>query len=264
MGKNNVLAIMSAKGGTGKTSTTANLAVALSTEFNRKILAVDTNISTASLGIHFGIKYPKVTMYDVLKKNFPIKSAMVSYNDNLDIIPASLDFFDIEKENNFYKFPEKIRTLVNHYDVILSSIVKQYDLILLDSAPGFSFEAVAAMEISDGVLFVTNPDYPSLMATAKAVAYANKLDVPMGGLVLNKVTKKNYELNSSDVEDLVFAKVAAEIPSDKKVPESIAKGTPIVLYKPYSRSSIAYKKLAGLLIGEKYYTNIIEKIRSLV
>ncbi len=263
MKKNNVLAIMSAKGGTGKTSTTANLAVALSTEFNRKILAVDTNISTASLGIHFGIDYPKITMYDVLKKDFPVKSAIINYNDNLDIIPASLKSFDLEKEDDFYTFPEKIRKLVNHYDIILSSMVKKYDLILLDSAPGFSFEAIASMQIADGVLFVTNPDYPALVATAKAVAYANRLEVPSGGLVLNKVTKNNYELNAQDIEELVFAKIAAQIPLDNKIPESIAKGVPIVLHKPYSKSSIAYKKLAGLLVGEVYYTNIIEKIRSI-
>jgi MinD-like ATPase involved in chromosome partitioning or flagellar assembly len=77
--KGNVLAIMSAKGGTGKTSTTANIAAALASEFDRKVLAIDTNITTASLALHFGIDYPKVTIYDVLKRDYSIESSIVNY-----------------------------------------------------------------------------------------------------------------------------------------------------------------------------------------
>lgn len=259
--KNNVLAIMSAKGGTGKTTTSANLAAALSSQFDRKVLVIDTNITTASLALHFGIDSPKVTIYDVLKKNFPIESSIFVYNDNLHIIPASLKSFDMEENKEIMSFPDKIRRLVNHYNILLSNIVSNYDLVILDSAPGFSFESAASMQVADGILFVTNPDYPSLIATAKAVSYAQIVNVPMGGLVLNKVTYKNYELNQEDIEKLVGAKVAEEIPSDNNIPESIAKGKPIVLYKPHSPASIAYKILAGNLVGENYNKTLLENIK---
>ena len=50
MPKKNVLAITSPKGGAGKTFVATNLAVALSMLFDKRILAIDTNITTASLG----------------------------------------------------------------------------------------------------------------------------------------------------------------------------------------------------------------------
>ena len=260
--KGNVLAIMSAKGGTGKTATTANLAAALATEFKRKILAVDTNITTASLGLHFGIDSPKITIYDVLKKEFPIQSAIINYSNNLDIIPASLKKLEIKNnEKDVFSIAEQTRKLVYYYDILLSQVVKNYDLVLLDSAGGFSFESLATMEVADGILFVTNPEYPALLATAKAVSYSKILGVPTGGIVLNKVKNKSYEVSSDDIMDLLKMRIAKKIPNDEYVPESISKGVPVVLYKKNSAASTAYKQLAGALIGEEYIPTISEKLR---
>jgi len=262
--KGNVLAIMSAKGGTGKTSTTANLALALSNEFNKKILAIDTNISTASLAIHFGLDFENKTIYDVLSFNYPIEATITKYNENLHIIPASLKVFNLkENEKNLFLISDKIKKLADHYDILLSQLVKKYDLVILDSAPGFSYESLATMKIADGVLFVTNPDYPSLIATTKAVAYAKKMEVPMGGLVLTKITNKNYELSVNQIEKLVGAQIIAEIPEDKNLPESIAKGIPLVNYKTHSQASISYKELAGRLVGEKYDKTLLESLKTL-
>ena len=260
--KGNVLAIMSAKGGTGKTSTTANIAAALASEFDRKILAIDTNITTASLGLHFGIDYPKVTIYDVLKRDYSIESSIVNYMEKLDVIPASLKGIHIKNSESLVSFSEKIRKLVTHYDILLSTVVKKYDLVLLDAAPGFSYEAIAAMNIADGVLFITTPEYPSLLATAKAVAYSRNAKVPMGGIVLNKMTYRNYELDPKDIRNLLGAEIAREIPFDYAVPESIAKGQPVVLYKKHNPASIAYKKLAGSLVGEKYYSGVFDRLKT--
>lgn len=136
-----VLPVVSPKGGSGKTTTTANLAVALSS-FNKYILAVDTNITTASLGIHFDIVHPPVTFKYVLDKNFSILKAMYFHNKYLQIIPSALS---IELKDEPLAISEKIRKLTDHYDILLSDVVRRYDLILIDSAPGFSTEALAAM-----------------------------------------------------------------------------------------------------------------------
>jgi septum site-determining protein MinD len=254
-----VLAVISPKGGSGKTTTTANIAVAMS-EFHKKyILALDTNITTASLGIHLGIMKPPVTLIDVIKKDFSILEAMYFYNKYLQIIPSNLA---IEIKGESIVFPEKIKKLTHCYRILLSDLVKRYDKIIIDSAPGFGLEAVAAMQAADALLLVTNPELPAVMVSAKVVEYAKILKKPIVGIVLNKVKKKFYELNKEDVEESLGVPVIAEIPNDEKVPESIAKRIPVVLYAKRSSASLAYRKLAADMLGEECKIDTLSRIKT--
>lgn len=254
-----ILTVISPKGGSGKTTTTANLAVAMS-EFHKKyILAMDTNITAANLGVHLDIMKPSVTFSDVIKKNFSILEAMYPYNKYLQVIPSALF---IEVKNESIVLQEKIRQLTNRYNTLLSNLVRRYDLIVIDSAPGFGIEAVAAMQTADALLLVTNPELPAVMMAVEAVEYAKILKKPIVGVVLNKVRRKPYELSKEDVEESLSVPVIAEIPDDPKVPESIAKRIPVVTYAKRSIASIAYRKLAADLLGEECKLDVLSKIKT--
>lgn len=257
--KSNVIAVMSPKGGVGKTVTTANLAAALAVEFNKKILAIDTNISTASLGLHLDIFYPKTTLHDVIgKKKIPMGKIIHEYHENLHVIPASIKIK--KNERSLQAARKNIQKIISYYDKLLSDLSKKYDLILLDCAPGFDVEAIAAMQVAGGLLLVTNPDYPSLVTAAKAIQYAKLTKIPVGGIVLTKIMNKKYELTSGEIEDALKVKVIERIPFDKKIPKSIANRIPNVLFSPNSKSSKAYKRLAASLIGEKYEPNFFKRL----
>ncbi len=247
--KSNVIAVMSPKGGVGKTVTTANLAAALATEFDKKILAIDTNVSTASLGLHLDIFYPKNTIHDLLRKKFAIGRAIHIYDDNLHVIPASIQIK--KRDRNINNVRTNVHKIVKYYDHLLKNLSKYYDLIFLDASPGFDIESIAAMHVAGGLLIVTNPDYPSIVTAAKAVEYAKIMKIPVGGIVLNKVRNKKYEIKREDIEDALGIKVLVEIPFDKKIPESIAKRKPLVLLKPRAKASKAFKKLAESMVGKK-------------
>lgn len=257
--KGNVLGITSPKGGVGKTVTTANLAVALSHYFNKKILAIDTNVTTASLGFHFNMLYPKVTIYDVLKNNFSIDEATYKYNDNLDIIPASI-IID-KRDKSLTRMQNNVKKITDHYDILLSQLTKKYDLILLDSAGGFGVESLATMKASDGLILVTNPEYPAILATAKLVEYAKLMKVPMGGILLAKVTGKNYELTKEEIEDSLKVNVIGKVPFDSNVLKAIALKQPVMTFRPYSKSSVAYRSIAASIIGREYAPSFTEKLR---
>ncbi len=257
--RSNVIAVMSPKGGVGKTVTTANLAAALAIEFNKKVLAVDTNISTASLGLHLDIFYPKATLHDVIgKKKIPMEKIIHEYHENLHVIPASIRVK--KNERSLKAARNNIQKIVNYYDKLLGDLSKKYDLILLDCAPGFDIEALAAMQVAGGLLLVTNPDYPSLVTAAKAIHYAKMIKMPVGGIVLNKIMGKKYELTTKEIEGALKVKVIERIPFDKKIPKSIANRIPNVLFSPNSKSSKAYKRLAASLIGETYEPNFLKRL----
>jgi len=253
----NVIAVMSPKGGVGKTVTTANLAAALATEFNKKVLAIDTNVSTASLGLHLDLYTPKKTMHDILGKKFNIKEAIHPYHENLHLIPASIKIK--KRDKNPKNVQKNIMKLVGYYDKILKELHKEYDVVLLDCAPGFDIESLASMHVAGGLLLITNPEMPSLVTAVKAVEYAKNFKIPVGGIVLNKVRKKKYEIPDKDIEDLLKIKVVEKIPFNHKISESIAKKIPLVLFKPRSKTSKAYKRLAGTIIGEVYKPSFWKK-----
>jgi len=247
--RGNVIAIISPKGGVGKTVTTANLAAALAFVYDKRVLAVDTNISTASLGMHFNVFYPEYTIHDALEKT-PVERVIDLYHQNLHLIPASIKIR--KKDSTMKKFRENLYQTVGNYEKIFGGISEKYDMVLLDCAPGFDMETMAAMNIASGMIIVTNPDYPSIATAAKAVEYARKIRMPVGGIVLNKVRGKRYELKKEEIESALNVKVLEEIPFDKKIPESIANGKPVVLFRENSKSARAYKRLAAVLAGETY------------
>lgn len=254
--KKNVIAIMSPKGGVGKTVTTANLAAALALFYDKKILAIDTNVSTASLGLHFDIFYPKHTLNDVSNKVL-LKKTIHIYHKNLHVIPASIKAG--KKNKNIKNIREELFKLSQKYEKFLEQLSSEYDLVLLDCAPGFDLETLAAMHVAGGMIIVTNPDYPSIVTAIRVAEYAKKIKMPVGGLVLNKIRNKKYELTKPEIEKALGMKIIQEIPFDKKIPKSIALKKPIVLSNKNSKSGKAFRKLAASIIGQESKKRLIKK-----
>ncbi|MEM4337073.1 MAG: AAA family ATPase [Candidatus Woesearchaeota archaeon] len=241
MGK--IIGVISIKGGVGKTTVVANLATALSSEFGRKILAVDANFTAPNLGIHLGIVNKEVTLHDVLKGKVDISNAIYSVDSCFDLIPASLvgglsvDVFRLRRK--------------------LQSLKEKYDLILVDSSPNLNDEIIATMVASDELLVVSSPDYPTLSCTMHAVKVAKDKKVPITGLIVNRVRNKKYELTIEEIEDATGVPVIGWLPEDEKVAESLANTIPAVAFAPKRDVSVEYKKLSACIIGEQYKDNRI-------
>ena len=234
MGK--IFGVLSIKGGVGKTTITIALGDAIS-NFGKKVLLIDANLSMPNLGIHLKILNPEKTLHDVLNRTANIKEAIHKL-ENFDVLPSSI--FTTTKINPF-DLKTKIRGLK-----------RKYDFIIIDSSPALNEETLAAMLASDELFIVTTPDYPTLSATLKAAKLANQRQTPISGIILNKVHNKNFELSIDDIEKTAEIPVMAVIPYDVNVLKSLSKFTPSTTHKPNSKASNEYKKLAGVLVGKKY------------
>lgn len=235
--KSKILGIISIKGGTGKTSLVSNLGIALAEEFNKKTLIVDANFSSPNLGLHFGLINPEVTIHDVLLEKVKPSSAIYEVTKNLHLMPASLT----GRKINPLKLKERI-----------GKLRRSYDMILIDSSPNLNEEIMATMIASDELLVVTNPDYPTLSTTIRAVKVAKQKKTPIVGLIINKSRNKKFELSLEEIEEAAGVPVISIIRDHVKVQEGLSHYTPIVIYDPKSSPSIEIKKLAASLINEKY------------
>lgn len=234
MGK--IIGVLSLKGGVGKTSTVVALGGALAS-LGKKVLLIDANLSAPNLGIHLNLIDPEHTIQEVLQGKKHAKDAIHELGE-IDVIPASV--FNRTKINPL-KLKDKIKLLK-----------RKYDVILIDSSPALNEETLAVMLASDNLLLVTTPDLPTLSTTIKAGKIAKNRGDPIIGLVINKVHNKNFELTSKEIEQTAEIPVMAVIPHDINILKSLSEFKPSTVYKPNSKASHEYKKLASTIIGEKY------------
>ena len=235
MGK--IIGVISLKGGVGKTSVVSSLGDAFS-YFGKKALLVDGNLSSPNLGLHFNIVNPEKSLHDILERKARPSDAIHEL-ENFDVIPGSL--FRKLKEASPLKLKDRIWYLK-----------KSYDVVVLDSSPALDDETLGVMLASDEILVVTTPDHPTLSNTIRAVRFARQRGTPITGLVLNKVHGKDFELSIDDIESSVEVPVLALIPYDINFLRALSDFKAYPSYKPRSKASDEFRRLAALLIGEKY------------
>jgi septum site-determining protein MinD len=237
--KGTVIGVISIKGGVGKTTTVSNLGAIFSKDFGQKVLIVDANISAPNLGLHLGIVDPGDTLNDVLGNKVAVNDAIYEYTEGLHIIPSSI---------RTRKLNLSAYTLRNK----LKPLKSKYDLILLDSSPNLNSEILCTMGAADELLVVSSPDYPTLSTTIRAVKLAKEENVPIKGLILNRVYGKKFELSLDEIEAAAEVPVLAVLPNDLSLAEAVANTMPGSHFNPRGRAVIEYKKLAAALIGQSY------------
>ncbi|MFH0961935.1 MAG: AAA family ATPase [archaeon] len=250
--KAKIISIVSGKGGVGKTTLTSNLGVLLSSEFHKKVLLVDGNISTANLGIHLGFIKCPVAVQDVIDKTIKTYQAIYVHRSGLHIIPASLS---MEHEQHDYA----AKTLASRISRIISDVRHEYDLILIDGAAGIGGEAKAAIAASDISIVITVPEIPTVTAAIKVVETSKELEIPVFGIVLNRVRGGKIEVPKDEVERLCGARIVTTIPEDEAVRESTSHREPVSMLKPNAASVNEIRKLAKLLIAEEPPSELLVK-----
>ena len=145
-------------------------------------------------------------------------------------------------------------------------LVQWYDFVLLDAAAGFGKEALSAMIASDEVLFVTTPDIPSVTDIVRGKDLIEKLKLKSLGVVVNRVRNKKFELKEDEITHLTGLPILETIPEDEKVLESLGVKTPIVNYRPSSKVSLSYHRIASSLTGQTFQPpkrSILERFKSI-
>ncbi|MEM7814552.1 MAG: cell division ATPase MinD [Candidatus Aenigmatarchaeota archaeon] len=233
------IAIISGKGGVGKTTLTSNLASALCLQ-GEDVVAVDANLTTPNLGLHLGMHFAPITLHDVLKGESKLRDAIYPHPFGFKVVPASMSVDDLTGID-----PSRL------YEVVLN-LTGKTNFILLDSAAGLGREATSALQATEEVLIITNPNLPSVADALKTIRLAERLDKKIIGVVANRVRKKEYELTKAEIEEMTGYPVLVQIPEDNNVTKAIFAKMPVVNYSPHSPAAIEFKRLACLLTGRPF------------
>lgn len=240
-----VVVIASAKGGVGKTTTAINLGTALNLA-GRDVTVIDGNLSTPNVSLYLGAPKVPITIHDVLKGKGHIHDAVYMHSHGLKIVPGDIAHDAMDGVEH-----EKLS------DIVLG-LIGTTEIVIIDSAAGISREALAALRAGDELIIVTTPDLASVTDALKTVREARKMRKKILGVVLTRVNEDNLDMASSDIETILEVPIIGTIPEDDTVRLAGKNKHPVTFSHPNAPSSIGYKKLASLLLGEKY----VEKIET--
>lgn len=231
-----IIAIVSGKGGVGKTTTAINLGAALN-KLGKDVVVVDVNLNTPNIGIHLGAPIVPITLNNVLKGKANIADAIYEHVSGTKIIPSSLSVKEITNFNT-KKIPAIIRQLK-----------EMADFVILDSAAGFSEEAIATMDAGEEIIVVTNPEMPSVTDALKAIKVAKERGKEIKGVIVTRHRNENYEMSLASIKSMLEAPIIGLIPEDPAVKKALNKRDAVVHVYPNSKVAKKYIEIAKKIIG---------------
>lgn len=215
-----VIAIVSGKGGVGKTMMASNLGVVLS-QMGRKTVIVDLNFQARSadlaLGLESGVIYD---IGDVLEGTCRLRQALVKHKEfeGLAVIEPP-----IAKEKGQIG-PIEIK-------VLCEKLCELFDVILLDMDAGANEAFEGIISLAQRILVVTNQDPSSVRATERLLKKMDKREVKNKKLLVNqvklKLTERGYLTSIEEIVELLGLELCGVLPYDEHIHVAFNNGTPI-------------------------------------
>jgi len=231
------IALVSGKGGVGKTTTTLNLGLSL-TKKGKKTLLLDANLVTPNLAIHLGMMNPDGTLNKFLRNESEINEITYLHESGVSLIPSSPSYVEYQKTN-----VQKLHNVFTHLE-------ESVEFVLIDAPSGLGYEVSQVLKNSDEAIIVVNPNLSSVMDALKTIKLAKEHDNVVAGIILNMSNGGSNELKPKEVEEILGHPIIANVKHDRKFRKSLHKQMPLSYLYPRSRSAKEINKLADFLCLE--------------
>jgi len=245
------IAVISGKGGVGKSVITANVAAALS-QSGRKILVIDADLGLANLDIILGIE-AKFTIFDALHYGKPAEEIICSTMNGFDLIPAGSSI----PEGTIFS-----EGMAKSMEQLLASLEGRYDAILFDVGAGIGDVVLFFASLADELLLVATPEPTSVMDAYATIKVLNQLhDKSEFMLVINQALPDHaQQVGASIAEHLrsvasrylqtanpVRIELVSTIPTDPTIPRTVRDRKLLIEAHPEAPSAHLLNSLAGYL-----------------
>ena len=249
-----IIAVVNQKGGVGKTTTTLNLATALST-VGKKILVVDFDPQgNASTGLGVMDKKKIIGSYETLIGEVdPERAYQETSIPNLYLMPASLHLSGAELELVDIKGREKL--LVKVFEKIRS-----FDFIFIDCPPSLGLLTLNALVAADQVLIPLQCEFYALEGLSQVLYTISQVRknfnprLQLQGIVLTMFDNRSSLSTqvANDVRHHLKDKVyETQIPRNIRVAEAPSFGKPAIIYDFKCQGSQAYLQLAKEILAQE-------------
>lgn len=204
-----VFTVVSGKGGVGKSTFCANIAISLA-EQNKKVLLIDGDAGLRSLDLLLSVDSMVVYDWlDIIENRCDHNKARLFFNDNLQLLPAPITYPDSLTKDIFMD--------------MIGNFREEYDYIIIDSPAGTGELPLLYADCSDMCIVVATPDEVSARSACTVGNTLIKQGVKEDNLRLiinrfdEKAVKRGKLLNIDDMIDRTYIRLLGVVPEDRNL-----------------------------------------------
>ncbi|MCM3153284.1 MinD/ParA family protein [Priestia megaterium] len=241
------LAVLSGKGGVGKSNLSLNLSLAL-TKQKQRVLLFDMDIGMGNIDILIG-QTASYTMVDLLEKKLSIQQIIKKGPQNLAYVAGGTGISSV-----FEWSPSDLVHLIQE----LNSLTNQYDYMIFDMGAGMSESVLKFLKAVDEMIVVTTPEPTSITDAYAAIKLAASYSVSAPvRLIINKTLSdkegnETYERFNRAVHQFLNISISllGIVPNDQAVQKAVNRQMPFLLQNPASKASISLIEMVSILIPQ--------------
>jgi septum site-determining protein MinD len=236
------IVITSGKGGVGKTTTSANLAVAFALS-GKSVAVVDADIGLRNLDVVLGLENRIVyDLVNVIEGECRLKQALIrdKRTKGLFLLPAAQT-----RDKNAVS-PDDMRRLVD-------DLKKEVDVVLIDCPAGIEQGFRNSIAGADRALIVTTPEVSAIRDADRIIGLVEAHDLPEPELVINRyrpgMVSRGDMMSREDILEILAIPLIGVVPDHEDIITSTNRGMPVA-YDDTSVVGQAYRRIVRRLDGE--------------
>jgi chromosome partitioning protein len=246
------IAIQNLKGGTGKTTTTVNLAHGLALR-EKRVLIVDCDVQ-GNVAVALGAKKPQATMYHLLMEDRLLSECIQPVRERIDMIASdnTLAVAEVQLAGQ----PRREETLS-----LRLRKLSGYDFVLIDCGPNLSLLHQNALLFVDELLIPVSMDYLALLGAQQiidSIAFLRRYFERSPRLLGILPTFYDGRTNiASEIDEAIretyngLCPVFPPIRIDTKLQQAMARHQTIFEHSPNSRAATDFAHITQLILDEK-------------
>ncbi|MDR4886480.1 MinD/ParA family protein [Fredinandcohnia sp. QZ13] len=223
------IAVISGKGGVGKSNLSLNFSIALS-RFGKKVLLFDMDIGMGNIDILMGITAHH-SIVDLFEKNLTMKELLIKGPEGIDYIAGGNglpNMFKLDEDKSEYLIEQ------------LQFILNDYDYVIFDMGAGMTEENVKFLLAMDEIFVITTSEPTAITDAYSAMKYICLFDqfIPLY-LIVNRAENESEGMQTlKRLKQVVLQFLVKEVNllgvllDDKAVQKAVSRQEPFLLYAP--------------------------------